>query len=168
MPHCRKAIFPKAPENLIVGSMDTPEDETPAVPEKVVINDPSISAASPAAVARSALIVLAIVGLGWLLVELNRFFLLIFAAVVLGAVLDVMTQQVCRWTGIGRSYGLSLAINRVFLVSFSLPLRLFGTQLAGEFDTIRQTVPSAVERLQGFSRTLWRRPGGERSCAAEQ
>jgi len=129
--------------------MDTPEDETPAVPEKVVINDPSISAASPAAVARSALIVLAIVGLGWLLVELNRFFLLIFAAVVLGAVLDVMTQQVCRWTGIGRSYGLSLAII-VFLGVFFAAFTLFGTQLAGEFDTIRQTVPSAVERLQGF------------------
>ncbi|MCM3421070.1 hypothetical protein [Sphingopyxis alaskensis] len=61
-----------------------------------------MSASGPAAVARSTLIVLAIVGCAWLLVELNRFFLLIFAAIVLGAVFDAIAQRICHWTGIAR------------------------------------------------------------------
>lgn len=104
---------------------------------------------SPSAVARSTLIVLAIVACGWLLFALNRFFLLVFAAIVLGAVFDAITDRICRWTGIGRSYGLTLAI-AAFLAVFIGAFTLFGTQLAGEFDTIRTTVPTAIEGLQGF------------------
>jgi len=104
---------------------------------------------SPSAVARSTLIVLAIVACGWLLFALNRFFLLVFAAIVLGAVFDAITDRICRWTGIGRSYGLTLAIV-AFLAVFIGAFTLFGTQLAGEFDTIRTTVPTAIEGLQGF------------------
>jgi len=106
-------------------------------------------ASSPAAVARSTLIVLLILGFGWLLVELNRFFLLVFAAIVLGAVFDAISSRICRWTGIGRSFGLTLSIIG-FLGVFISAFALFGAQLAGEFDTIRQTVPGAIERLQGF------------------
>ena len=107
---------------------------------------PSDNAAS---VARSTLIVLAIVACGWLLIQLNRFFLLVFAAIVLCAVFDTITARICRWTGIKRSYGLTLAItlfHGVFIGAFVL----FGSQLANEFDTITQTVPAAVEMLQGF------------------
>jgi predicted PurR-regulated permease PerM len=108
-----------------------------------------VSASGPAVVARSTLIVLAIVGCAWLLVELNRFFMLVFAAIVLGAVFDAITDRICRWTGIARSYGLPLAI-LAFLAVFLGAFALFGSQLAGEFDTIRQTIPAAIERLQGF------------------
>ncbi len=129
--------------------MDNLDDQTRADPE----NGERVTAptlwANPAVVARSTLIVLAIVGLAWLVVALNRFFLLVFAAVVLGAVFDAITDRVCRWTGIGRSYGLTLSI-LVFLGVFVGAFALFGTQLAGEFDTIRQTVPAAVEGLRGF------------------
>jgi predicted PurR-regulated permease PerM len=128
--------------------MNNPPDKTPAVKPAAHPTDDR-SASSPAVVARSTLVVLAIVGCAWLLVELNRFFLLVFAAVVLGAVFDALTERVCRWTGINRSYGLSLAII-AFLGIFVGAFTLFGTQLAGEFDTIRQTVPAAVEGLQGF------------------
>ncbi|MCR2834659.1 AI-2E family transporter [Parerythrobacter lacustris] len=109
----------------------------------------NMQTSDPAPVARSTLIVLAIVGCAWLLVELHRFFLLVFAAIVLGAVFDAISGRICRWTGIARPYGLSLAII-AFLAVFAGAFTLFGAQLAGEFDTIRQTVPAAVEGIQAF------------------
>lgn len=129
--------------------MGTFEDETPAARTNAETKQRQVLPASPAVVARSTLIVLAIVGLGWLLIELNRFFLLVFASLVLGAVFDAITAGICRWTGMGRSYGLTLAIV-AFLGVFIGAFALFGTQMVGEFDTIRQTVPAAFERLQGF------------------
>jgi predicted PurR-regulated permease PerM len=127
--------------------MSSLPEETPA-PATTSRTD-NVPASGPAAVAQSTLIVLAIVGCAWLLVELNRFFLLVFAAIVLGAVFDAITDRICRWTGIARPYGLSLAII-AFLAVFVGAFTLFGAQLAGEFDTIRQTVPAAVEGLQAF------------------
>lgn len=106
-------------------------------------------AASPAAVARAALVILVIVGLGFLIVELYRFFLLVFAAIVLSTVFDALTRRICRWTGIRRQFGLTLAIIMVLGV-FAGAFTLFGTQLANEFDTIRQTVPAAIKGLQTF------------------
>jgi predicted PurR-regulated permease PerM len=123
-------------------------DETPTALPTTIRTD-NMSASGPAVVARTTLIVLAIVGCAWLLVELNRFFLLVFAAIVLGAVFDAITDRICRWTGIARPYGLSLAII-AFLAVFVGAFTLFGAQLAGEFDTIRQTIPAAIERLQGY------------------
>lgn len=104
---------------------------------------------SPASVARATLIVLAIVGCAWLMIALNRFFLLVFAAIVLAAVFDAITRRICQWTGIARPFGLTLAI-LTFLGVFVGAFGLFGAQLAGEFDTIRQTVPTAIAGLQGF------------------
>jgi predicted PurR-regulated permease PerM len=129
--------------------MDNFKDEAPAALRKTGKNATQTSSTSPAAVARSTLIVLAIVACGWLLIELNRFFLLVFAAVVLSAVFAAITSRICRWTGIGRPFGLTLAVIG-FLGVFVGAFALFGTQLAGEFDTIRQTIPAAVDGLQGF------------------
>lgn len=129
--------------------MDILKDEAPAGSGTSEPHARQMAWASSAAVARSALIVLVIAALAWMVIELSRFFLLVFAAVVLGAVFDAITRWICRWTGIGRSFGLTLAI-LVFLGVFVGAFALFGTQLAGEFDTIRQTVPTAIEGLQGF------------------
>lgn len=129
--------------------MDTDKDERRAAFETADTQAVARSSSSAAAVARSTLIVLAIVACGWLAVELNRFFLLVFAAVVLSAVFAAITSRICHWTGIARPYGLTLAI-LAFLGVFVGAFTLFGTQLAGEFDTIRQTVPAAVEGLQNF------------------
>lgn len=129
--------------------METPNDETPA---PIAPDEPAGGgeiAISARTVAQSALIVLIIAGCCWLIIELNRFFLLVFAAIVLGAVFDAITDRICRWTGIGRSYGLTLAIIG-FLALFVGAFALFGTQMAREFDTIRQTVPAAIEGLEGF------------------
>jgi predicted PurR-regulated permease PerM len=128
--------------------MNSLPNETPAAVPTASRTD-NVSASGPAAVARSTLIVLTIVGCAWLMVELNRFLLLVFAAIVLGAVFDAIAQRICRWTGIARPYGLSLAII-AFLSVFVGAFALFGAQLAGEFDTIRNTVPTAIEGLQGF------------------
>lgn len=128
--------------------MDSPPNETTAALQTAHQSD-NVPDSSPAAVARSTLIVLALVGCCWLLIELSRFFLLVFAAIVLGAVFDAITRRICLWTGISRSFGLTLAIF-TFLGVFVGAFTLFGTQLAGEFDTIRQTVPAAIEGLEGF------------------
>ncbi|WP_296722150.1 AI-2E family transporter [Erythrobacter sp.] len=129
--------------------MDTDKDERRTAFKTANMQVAQETSSSGASVARSTLIVLAIVAFGWLLIELNRFFLLVFAAIVLSAVFDAITGRICRWTGMGRSYGLTLAI-LAFLGVFVGAFTLFGTQLADEFDTIRQTVPAAVEGLQGF------------------
>lgn len=129
--------------------MDNPPSNPPPAAPPAPHPEGAAAANSPAAVARSALIVLGIAACGWLLIELNRFFLLVFAAIVLGAVFDAITGRICRWTGISRSPGLALAIV-AFLGVFLGAFTLFGSQLAGEFDTIRQTVPAAITRLQGF------------------
>lgn len=129
--------------------MDTSNNEAPALIAATEPTDGKATAISSAAMARSVLIVLVIVGLSWLMIELNRFLLLVFAAIVLGAVFDAITSLICRWSGINRSFGLTLAIVS-FLSVFISAFVLFGTQLANEFDTIRRTVPAAIEGLRGF------------------
>lgn len=103
----------------------------------------------PAAVARTTVIVLAILSLAWMAVTLSRFFLLVFASVVLAAVFDAITRRICRWTGMGRSWGLTLAIV-LFLGVFVGAFALFGAQIASEIDTIRATLPTAIEGVRGF------------------
>ncbi len=100
-------------------------------------------------VAVTAVIVVAIVGLCWLVIELNRFFMLIFAAVVLAAVFDAIASLLCRIPGIGRSLALALAVvglTAMFLGAFAL----FGTQLGREFETIQETLPRALKGIEGF------------------
>ncbi len=104
---------------------------------------------SPGRVATAVLIAVAIVGLAWLSVELTRFFMLVFASVVLAAIFDAIAGWLCRISGMSRSIALLLSvfgIIAVFVAAFSL----FGTQLANEFDTIRETVPRALQNVEGF------------------
>jgi len=144
-----RALSPKALQSRKMTGMDTDTDERGAALSTADMKAAAPSPSSAALVARSTLIVLAIVACGWLLIELNRFFLLVFAAIVLSAVFDAITGGICRWTGIARPYGLTIAMI-LFLGVFAGAFALFGTQLAGEFDTIRQTVPDAVEGVRGF------------------
>lgn len=129
--------------------MNTPIEKEPARIDPAEPWGAKAATLDARTVARSALIVLAIAGLFWLFIELNRFLLLVFAAIVLGAVFDAITKRISGWSGIGRPYGLTLAIIG-FLALFIGAFALFGTQMAREFDTIRQTVPAAVEGVQGF------------------
>ena len=47
-------------------------------------------------IAGATLIVLALVGVALLAIELTRFFMLVFAAVVLGAIFDAIASWLCR------------------------------------------------------------------------
>jgi predicted PurR-regulated permease PerM len=104
-------------------------------------------------VAAIALTVIAIIGVAWLLVTLTGFLLLVFAALVLAAIFDAMTLRVTRITRLGR--GPSLALSVILLLAIFIGVFwLFGTQLAREFDTIRESIPPAVEQLEGFLQSV--------------
>jgi predicted PurR-regulated permease PerM len=101
----------------------------------------------PGGVAVATVIFVAIVGLCWMVVELHRFFMLLFAAVVLAVVFDTIASWISRWSRLGRSFCLALAIFGV-LALFAGSFTLFGSQIASEFDTIRETVPTAVQNIE--------------------
>lgn len=100
-------------------------------------------------IATATVAILAIVGAGFLFVRLASFFLLVFAAVVLAVVLDALTRAICAIFPIGRALALAAAVV-LLLGIFIGALGLFGAQLASEFDSIRQTLPGAVDSLQAF------------------
>lgn len=104
---------------------------------------------SPGRIANAAVIVVAIVGLAWIAVSLTRFFMLVFAAIVIAAVFDAIASWLCRLTGMKRSLALTLAVIGVIAL-FAGVFFLFGSQLAQEFDTIVETVPGALQSVLGF------------------
>jgi predicted PurR-regulated permease PerM len=100
-------------------------------------------------VAINTLIVITIVGLCWLFIELNRFFMLVFAAVVIAAIFDALTSWICRISGMRRS--IALAISVVGMIGlFVGAFALFGSQIGREFDTIKDTLPRAMQGLETF------------------
>ncbi len=103
----------------------------------------------PGSVAAATLTVVVIAGTAWLLVQLTSFLLLVFAALVLAAIFSAMTDRLVRWTGIKR--GLVLAFSVIALLGlFVAVFAMFGAQLADEFDTIRESIPPALNQLRGL------------------
>ncbi|MDT9600773.1 AI-2E family transporter [Sphingosinicella rhizophila] len=100
-------------------------------------------------VAAITVTVVAILGVAWLLVELSGFLMLIFGALVLAAIFDAVTRRVSMLTRMKRGYSLALSVLAVLAI-FAGAFALFGTQLAGEFDTIRDSIPPAVEQVRMF------------------
>lgn len=94
-----------------------------------------------------AVITLALIGTGWLLLELVDLLLLTFAAVVLAAVFDSMAHQIGRLTRLPRGLALTLAILLLLGVLVGI-FAAFGAQLAREFDTIRQQIPVALGAIE--------------------
>ena len=93
--------------------------------------------------------IVAIVGVAWLVIELSHFLLLVFSALVLAAVFDAITRAIMKVTGLNRGPSLTLAV-LLLLTVFVGVFGLFGTQMAGEFDTIRESIPPAIEQLREF------------------
>lgn len=92
---------------------------------------------------------IAILGFAWMLLELSGFLMLIFAALVLAAIFDTMTRWVGKFTRLPR--GPSLALSVIALLGvFAGAFTLFGSQLAGEFDTIRESIPPAADQVRAF------------------
>lgn len=99
----------------------------------------------------AAVIVMAIAigGVAWLLVKLSDFLLLVFAALVLAAIFDAMTRKVSRFTRMKRGFALTVSVVTLLAV-FGGVFILFGTQLAREFDTIRESLPPAIDQVRGL------------------
>ena len=95
----------------------------------------------------TALAIIAIAGVAMLIVRMSSFLLLVFAAVVLAVVFDAITRALCSVLPVGRGPSLGIAVV-LLLGTFFGALFLFGAQLTNEFDTIRQSLPGAVDRLQ--------------------
>ena len=125
----------------------TAEDATTAEPRPDAVAPPAPH--GPGRIAGIVLIVVAIVGLAWMAVELTRFLMLVFAAVVIAAVFDTIAAWLCRKTGMRRSAALALSVIGI-VAMFVGAFALFGSQLASEFDTIRQMVPRALKGLEAF------------------
>ncbi|HEV2598134.1 AI-2E family transporter [Sphingopyxis sp.] len=103
----------------------------------------------PGRIAGATLIVLALVGVALLVIELTRFFMLVFAAIVLGAIFDAIASWLCRKTRIGRGFALALSVAGIVAI-FAGAFMLFGSQLAREVDTIREQIPPALQGLEEF------------------
>ncbi|ATY31106.1 AI-2E family transporter [Sphingomonas psychrotolerans] len=102
-----------------------------------------------AQIALATVTVLAIVGVAWLFLELTRFFLLVFAALVLAVIFDAMARRVTAVARVprGPALGLSIiALLAVFIGAFAL----FGTQIAREFDTIVESIPPALAQVDAL------------------
>ncbi len=107
------------------------------------------TAFTPGRIALATVIVLAIVGVAWLTISLTRFFMLVFAAVVLGAIFDAIASWLCRKTRIGRGIALALSVAGIVAI-FAGAFMLFGSQLAREVDTIREQIPQALRGVEAF------------------
>lgn len=100
-------------------------------------------------IATIAVMIVAIFGVAWLVVELGGFLMLVFAALVLAAIFDVMSRGVSKFTRLSR--GPSLAVSVIALLAiFAGVFTLFGSQLAGELDTIRESIPPAIDQVRAF------------------
>lgn len=115
-------------------------------PSQEPIRNRSLSQAQAAATTVTAI---AVLGVAWLLTSLTDFLLMVFAALVLAAIFDTMTGAVQRATGIKRGFALTLSVVALLAV-FASVFTLFGTQLAGQFDTIRDSIPRAIEQVRGL------------------
>ena len=103
-----------------------------------------------AQIARATVIVIAVVGAAWLMIELTQLLLLVFASIIIAAIFDVLAGGIRRATGIGQNFALSISVFSLILL-FVGAFALFGTQIAGEFATLQKTLPTA---LKGFEEVL--------------
>lgn len=104
-------------------------------------------------VASTVIIALALIGLGLLLIRMASFIMLVFSAVVLAVVFDAITRAICKVVPIGRGIALpfaAIALIGVFVGAFVL----FGSQLTNEFDTIKDSLPGAVDRVESLLESL--------------
>lgn len=100
-------------------------------------------------IAGLTVMIVAIIAFAWLLTRLSEFLLMVFAALVLAAVFDAMTRKVQRVTKMRRGFALTLSVLTMLAV-FGGAFTLFGSQLTGQFDTIRESIPPAMEQVRAL------------------
>lgn len=102
-----------------------------------------------AQIARATVIVVAVIGAAWLMIELTQLLLLVFASIIIAAIFDVLAGGIRRATGIGQNFALSISVLSLILL-FVGAFALFGTQIAGEFATLQKTLPTALRGFEEF------------------
>lgn len=102
-----------------------------------------------APIARATLVVVAIVGVAWLMIELTQLLLLVFASITIAAIFDVLAGGIRRKTGMGPNVALSISVASIILL-FVGAFALFGAQIAREFATLQETLPSALKGFEAF------------------
>ena len=102
-----------------------------------------------AQIARATVIVVAVIGAAWLMIELTQLLLLVFASIIIAAIFDVLARGIRRATGIGQNFALSISVLSLILL-FVGAFALFGTQIAGEFATLQKTLPTALRGFEEF------------------
>ena len=110
-----------------------------------------------AQIARATVIVVAVIGAAWLMIELTQLLLLVFASIIIAAIFDVLAGGIRRATGIGQNFALSISVLSLISISvlslillFVGAFALFGTQIAGEFATLQKTLPTALRGFEEF------------------
>lgn len=122
---------------------------TAAQDAEAVVEDSAPGRFGLGRVATITVVVLAVFGVAWLLVKLTGFLLLVFAALVLAAIFDVLTRKVASVTRLKRGPALTVSVVGL-LAALGGAFALFGSQLASEFDTIRESIPPAMEQVRGL------------------
>lgn len=98
-------------------------------------------------VAAMTVMVLAIIGTGYLLISMMRLILLVFAATVIAVLFSAVARRIQKWTRLPR--GLALALSIILLLGIVIGIFYgFGAQLVQQFDTIREQIPSALQAIQ--------------------
>ena len=103
----------------------------------------------PGRIALAAVIIVAIVAAAWLAITLTRFFMLVFASIVLAAIFDALAAWLRRVARVPHRLALILSVLGIIAL-FAFVFTLFGSQLAREFVTIQDRVPEALRDLEGF------------------
>lgn len=103
----------------------------------------------PGRIAVAAVIVVAIIAAAWLAVTLTRFFMLVFASIVLAAIFDAFAAWLRRVLRVPQALALILSVLGIIAL-FASVFTLFGSQLAGEFVTIQDRVPEALRNIEDF------------------
>lgn len=98
-------------------------------------------------IAAATVTVLAIAGTAWLFVELVRFIMLVFAALVLAVIFDAMTRKVMALVPVGRAIALAISVIALLAILIGA-FTFFGTQLVGEFETIGERIPPALNEIE--------------------
>jgi predicted PurR-regulated permease PerM len=100
-------------------------------------------------IATITVMIIAILFVARMLASLTDFLMLVFAALVLAAIFDVMARRVAALTRMKRGYALAISVSALLLLFIGI-FALFGSQLASEFDTIRDSIPPALEQVQNL------------------
>ena len=90
---------------------------------------------------RRVLIVLALASLFYIGWQLRTLLLMLFGAVVVATVFRAFADRICRLTGLRERVGTVLAIVIILGTAVGL-IALFGTQVAQQVQSLRETIPA--------------------------